>query len=354
MAIVNRTPDSFYDHGATYAEAAALDRVAQVVAEGADIVDIGGVKAGYGDDVDAAEELRRTAAFVERVRSAYPDLVISVDTWRAEVGPRALQRGADLLNDTWAGADPEIAEVAAEFGVGLVCSHTGGLGPRTDPHRPAYDDVVADVVAAVTGLAERAVVARGAARRHPDRPDPRLRQEHLPLAGADPAARRARRDRLAGAGGAVQQGLHRRDAGPPDRRAARRARWPRLPSRPGTERGCSARTRSPRPGRCSTWSPRSRASGHPRAPSAASPSEPSGTSRRTVQKFPPNRPEVPAVIETGCPASDDRSRSPRAATPNDAGPGTPASASRVSPGVPAPERVFFCFAMAGLSRDGAA
>jgi dihydropteroate synthase len=157
MAIVNRTPDSFYDQGATFDEAAALDRVAQVVDEGADIVDIGGVKAGYGPDVDAVEELRRTATFVEAVRSAYPDLIISVDTWRAEVARELCQRGADLLNDTWAGADPEIAGVAAQFGVGLVCSHTGGLPPRTDPHRPAYDDVVADVVAAVTALAEKAV-----------------------------------------------------------------------------------------------------------------------------------------------------------------------------------------------------
>ena len=83
MAIVNRTPDSFYDNGRTYDEAAALDRVAEVVAEGADVVDIGGVKAGYGDDVDVEEELRRTASFVEQVRSEYPYLVISVDSWRA-------------------------------------------------------------------------------------------------------------------------------------------------------------------------------------------------------------------------------------------------------------------------------
>jgi dihydropteroate synthase len=157
MAIVNRTPDSFYDRGATYAEDAAADRVAEVVADGAAIVDIGGVKAGYGEDVDAEEELRRTASFVERVRADHPDVVISVDTWRADVARELCQRGADLLNDTWAAADPDIAAVAAEFGAGLVCSHTGGLGPRTDPHRPAYDDVVSDVVAAVTALADRAI-----------------------------------------------------------------------------------------------------------------------------------------------------------------------------------------------------
>jgi dihydropteroate synthase len=157
MAIVNRTPDSFYDQGATYDEQAALDRVARVVAEGAEIIDIGGVKAGYGDHVDEQEELRRTASFVERVRAVFPDVVISVDTWRSSVARELCHRGADLLNDTWAGADPQVAEVAAEFGVGLVCSHSGGLGPRTDPHRVAYADVVADVLATVTSLAERAV-----------------------------------------------------------------------------------------------------------------------------------------------------------------------------------------------------
>ncbi|MBA3232366.1 MAG: dihydropteroate synthase [Propionibacteriales bacterium] len=157
MAIVNRTPDSFYDSGAAYDESGAMDRIAQVVDEGADIVDIGGVKAGYGDHVDATEELRRTASLVEQVRAAYPDLVISVDTWRAEVARELCQLGADLVNDTWAGADLRLAEVAAEFEVGLVCSHSGGLGPRTGPHRVRYADVVADVLATVTELAERAV-----------------------------------------------------------------------------------------------------------------------------------------------------------------------------------------------------
>ncbi|HEY0772558.1 MAG TPA: dihydropteroate synthase, partial [Nocardioidaceae bacterium] len=86
MAIVNRTPDSFYDKGATWAEDAAFDRVRKVVAEGAEIVDIGGIKAAPGAEIDAAEEARRVVGFVERVRSEFPDVVISVDTWRAEVG----------------------------------------------------------------------------------------------------------------------------------------------------------------------------------------------------------------------------------------------------------------------------
>jgi dihydropteroate synthase len=156
MAIVNRTPDSFYDKGATWDDEPAFDRVRQVVAQGAEIVDIGGVKAAPGDVVDVAEEIRRTVGFVAAVRAEHPDVVISVDTWRAEVGREVCAAGADLLNDAWAGHDPALAEVAAEFGAALVCSHTGGVEPRTRPHRVAYDDVVGDVVTSTVALAERA------------------------------------------------------------------------------------------------------------------------------------------------------------------------------------------------------
>ncbi len=157
MAIVNRTPDSFFDRGATFAPDAALRAVERAVAEGADIIDVGGVKAGPGDRVEPAEEIRRTVATIAAVRTEFPDVVISIDTWRAEVAREAVAAGADLLNDTWAGADEGLAEVAAATGTGLVCSHAGGLAPRTRPHRAAFPDVVADVVGTVTRLAERAL-----------------------------------------------------------------------------------------------------------------------------------------------------------------------------------------------------
>jgi dihydropteroate synthase len=159
MAIVNRTPDSFYRPGLTWDEGAALERVHQVVAEGADILDVGGVPAKPGDEVTVTEEIRRVVPFIETVRAAYPELVISADTWRHEVGRAACEVGADLLNDTWGGWDPELAEVAAESGAGLVCSHAGGLPPRTRPFRVSYPDVVADVLERVLTLAERAVKA---------------------------------------------------------------------------------------------------------------------------------------------------------------------------------------------------
>jgi hypothetical protein len=77
------------------------------------------------DDIDK-EEKRRVVEFVARVRSSYPSLVISVDTWRAEVGRAVCEAGADVLNDAWGGADPELVDVAAEFDAALVCTHTGG------------------------------------------------------------------------------------------------------------------------------------------------------------------------------------------------------------------------------------
>ncbi|HEX5542881.1 MAG TPA: dihydropteroate synthase, partial [Micromonospora sp.] len=156
MAIINRTPDSFFDRGATYQADAALRAAEQAVTEGAEILDIGGVKAGPGTEVSAAEEIRRTVATIAAVRETFPDVVISIDTWRAEVAIEAVAAGADLLNDTWSGPDPALARVAAETGTGLLCSHAGGLAPRTRPHRAAFDDVVTDVVETVTGLAERA------------------------------------------------------------------------------------------------------------------------------------------------------------------------------------------------------
>ncbi|HSA50215.1 MAG TPA: dihydropteroate synthase, partial [Yinghuangia sp.] len=122
MAIVNRTPDSFFDKGATFDDRPALEAVDRAVADGAAIVDIGGVKAGPGAEVDAAEEMRRTVSFVAEVRRRHPDVVISVDTWRHEVGEAVCAVGADLLNDAWGGVDPKLAEVAARHGAGIVCT----------------------------------------------------------------------------------------------------------------------------------------------------------------------------------------------------------------------------------------
>lgn len=123
------------------------------------------MKAGVGDDVDVAEECRRVVPFVAALREMFPDVIISVDTWRHEVGAATCAEGADLLNDTWAGHDPELADVAIEFGTGYVCSHTGGATPRSRPFRVQYDDVVGEVLDTVTAaahdLVDRGVPAEG-------------------------------------------------------------------------------------------------------------------------------------------------------------------------------------------------
>jgi len=157
MAIVNRTPDSFFDRGRTFALDAALDRVDQVVDEGAHVIDIGGVKAAPGEEVTLDEEIHRVVDLVLAVRERHPDVVISVDTYRAAVARAALEAGADLVNDPWEAPEPETVEVVAELGAGIVCTHAGHLPPRTRPHRVQYRDVVEDVVTTLTAMAEHAV-----------------------------------------------------------------------------------------------------------------------------------------------------------------------------------------------------
>jgi dihydropteroate synthase len=164
MAIINRTRDSFYAP-ARYADLDdALDRLEQVVAEGADIVDVGAVRAGQeGEQVSAEQEVERLTPFLREARRRHPDLVLSVDTWRSSVVRSVEPLDIDLVNDTWAGHDPALATVAAAAGLGLVCSHTGGLPPRTDPvgvtYPPEPGGVVDDVVRRLSASASAALEA---------------------------------------------------------------------------------------------------------------------------------------------------------------------------------------------------
>jgi dihydropteroate synthase len=152
MAIVNRTPDSFFDRGRTYELDVAVDHALAQVDAGADIVDVGGVKAGPGQEVTVAEELERVIGFVEAFR-ARSDAPVSVDTYRATVAAAALDAGADMVNDVGGLHEPEIAGVvAARPQAALVVMHAGGP-PRTRPWRPVYrPDVVTAVVAALREL----------------------------------------------------------------------------------------------------------------------------------------------------------------------------------------------------------
>jgi dihydropteroate synthase len=156
MAIINRTPDSFYDNGATFADTAAQEGIHQAVAEGADLIDIGGVPASPGPEVEAGEEVRRVVPIIEWARDAYPELVISIDTWSAEVADAACRAGADVVNHSWSTVAPELAEVAAKYGAGYICTHTGVTEPRKRAFPVHYDDVVATVLEDLTRRARHA------------------------------------------------------------------------------------------------------------------------------------------------------------------------------------------------------
>lgn len=162
MAIVNRTPDSFSDRGRTYQLDAAIDHAMAQVTAGADVVDIGGVKAGPGPGVDVDEERRRVLRFVEAFR-ARSDVPLSVDTFRAAVAAEALDAGADIINDVSGLSEPGIADVvAARPSAALVVMHAGGP-PRTRPFRPTYLPDVATVVVRELALLTEEARRRGVA-----------------------------------------------------------------------------------------------------------------------------------------------------------------------------------------------
>ncbi|HKE66315.1 MAG TPA: dihydropteroate synthase [Micromonosporaceae bacterium] len=156
MAIVNRTPDSFHDRGASYALDHAVYAVSAAVADGADWVDIGGVPFGlHAGEVTEAEEIDRVVPVVTAARQA-SDVVLSVDTYRPEVARRVIAAGADVVNDTSGLYDPGLADIVAESATTLVITHSLARPPRTPVVRPTYRDVVAEVAAF---LADRVSVA---------------------------------------------------------------------------------------------------------------------------------------------------------------------------------------------------
>jgi len=157
MGILNRTPDSFYDKGATFELDQLYARAEALVKDGADLLDLGGVKAGPGPEVTEQEELERVVPVVRELVRRF-DVPVSVDTWRAAVARASYAEGAVMGNDISGLGDPDYAPVAAEFGAAVVITHIR-LKPRVADPEPHYDDVVADVA---SFLRARADVARRA------------------------------------------------------------------------------------------------------------------------------------------------------------------------------------------------
>jgi dihydropteroate synthase len=157
MGVLNRTPDSFFDRGATFELDAVLARAERLVAEGADVLDVGGVKAGPGPEVTETEELDRVVPTLEAVHDHF-DTPLSVDTWRARVLEAACKAGAVVGNDISGFADPDYLPIAAAHGASVVATHIR-LAPRVPDPEPHYDDVVGDVRAFLKERAEAAEAA---------------------------------------------------------------------------------------------------------------------------------------------------------------------------------------------------
>ena len=157
MGILNRTPDSFYDKGATFALDDLVRRAERLVDDGADLLDVGGVKAGPGPDGEEDEELDRVIPAIEALVARF-DIPVSVDTWRASVAQEAYAAGAVVGNDISGFADPDYLPAAAAAGATVVATHIR-LGPRIPDPEPVYDDVVE---ARARFLLDRAARARAA------------------------------------------------------------------------------------------------------------------------------------------------------------------------------------------------
>ena len=157
MGVLNRTTDSFFAPAATFDLDVLLKRADALVAEGADVLDVGGVRAGPGPEIAVAEELDRVVPVVEALCARF-DVPVSVDTWRAAVAEQCFAVGAVVGNDISGFADPGYLGVAAAAGASVIATHIR-LRPRVADPEPVYDDVVATVAAF---LADRAAMAQAA------------------------------------------------------------------------------------------------------------------------------------------------------------------------------------------------
>lgn len=151
MGVLNVTPDSFSDGGRYLTGERAVEHGLRLIAEGADLIDIGGESTRPGSEpVSTTDEIRRVVPVIEQLAAhGFP---ISVDTSKPEVADAAVRAGAELVNDVTACGDPRMAPLVAGVGAGLVLMHMKGT-PRTMQEEPRYDDVVGEVLAFLQGRA---------------------------------------------------------------------------------------------------------------------------------------------------------------------------------------------------------
>lgn len=157
MGIINVTPDSFYSQSRTFSQDAIARRLDGMLAEGADIIDIGGYSTRPGaDPVSPEEEYSRLALALETVRKRHPETVVSVDTFRAEVARRCVEDWqADIINDIGGGTlDPEMWPTVADLKVPYILMHMRGT-PQTMQSMTDYEDVAADVISDLAHKAAR-------------------------------------------------------------------------------------------------------------------------------------------------------------------------------------------------------
>ena len=157
MGILNRTPDSFFDGGRYWDFDGFLRQADSLVDQGADFVDVGGVKAGPGPEVTQQEEIERVVPAIEALRARF-DLPISVDTFRASVLEESLKAGAVVGNDISGFADPDYLRVAAQYGASVVATHVR-IGPRIPDPQPRYRNVRTEVVEFLRIRAQAAITA---------------------------------------------------------------------------------------------------------------------------------------------------------------------------------------------------
>lgn len=145
MGIINITPDSFYDGGRYLLYDAAIERSEKLIAEGADMLDLGAASTRPGaEEVTPDEELKRLLPVLEYLVKNHPGFPVSIDTFHASVAKETLEKGASLINDISGGADPAMYPIVAEYKVPYVLMHIQGT-PKTMQQNPHYEDIVSEV-----------------------------------------------------------------------------------------------------------------------------------------------------------------------------------------------------------------